>query len=275
MGKVWLVGTTTYIVHFYDPVTGWMTLNIAAGPQGPPGANGAMGGQGIQGATGPIGPQGPVGATGATGGMEQLIPPSWIDATPLVVAPWKVIPGSSAAYMIDGWGRCQLTGEIYYPGGNPPDGSIFFSLPEGTNPPQNAVLPVVEDVIPPRMYRVDVCYDGNIRLRWPTQNSTGQLFLDNISWMTQQQGILEPPPQPQPPPNPVIYGFTLGNPTPAGSPYTITHNIGTTDVIVQVYDLVTYHIVEVGVIIVNQNSIQITVDAPVPHALRIVISGAP
>ena len=87
-GQVWLVGTTSYVVYWWNG-TAWQTLNMAAGPQGPPGPAGPTGPAGPQGAVGPTGAQGPVGATGATGGMDQLLPASWQDASSLLVTPWK------------------------------------------------------------------------------------------------------------------------------------------------------------------------------------------
>jgi hypothetical protein len=63
---VWLVGTTSYVVYWWNGTT-WQTLNIAAGPQGPPGTTGATGPAGPQGVIGPAGAQGPTGPQGATG----------------------------------------------------------------------------------------------------------------------------------------------------------------------------------------------------------------
>jgi len=180
-GQVWLVGTTSYVVYWWNG-TAWQTLNMAAGPQGPPGPAGPTGPAGPQGAVGPTGAQGPVGATGATGGMDQLLPASWQDASSLLVTPWKALPGSLISYSLDGFGRCQLRGEVYFQGGNPGDASIIMTCPPGTTPTQNATLAAIEDVIPTRVYRVDVRTDGNIVLRFPVPQSTGQLFLDSLIW---------------------------------------------------------------------------------------------
>jgi len=186
-GMVWLVGTVTYQVYYYDATAGWVTLDIAEGPQGPPGVQGPMGPQGVQGAVGPTGEQGPVGATGATGGMDQLVKPVWHDASSLLISPWKPVPSiqQGVRYLIDAWGRCQLSGEIFYPGGDFNEGVPIMQCPPGTTPTQNWVLPAIEDVIPARVYRVDIRTDGNIYLQFPLLNTTGQLFLDSLSWMTQ------------------------------------------------------------------------------------------
>jgi len=180
---VWLVGSTSYVVYFYDPAAGWMTLDIAAGPQGPTGPAGPTGTQGTQGATGPQGAQGPVGPAGTPGGMGDLVAPAWQDASGLVQSPWQIVPGSQVRSMIDPWGRCQLGGEIFYPGGNPPDNSPMMLCPLGTVPSQAMTLVTVEDVIPARFYRVNVRTDGVICLRYPNSQTTGQVFLDGLSWV--------------------------------------------------------------------------------------------
>jgi hypothetical protein len=182
-GLVWLVGTNSYVVYYHDPVAGWLALNIATGPQGPNGIPGPTGQQGLQGAVGPRGAQGPVGPTGAPGSMGQLVPPQWQDFSVLITAPWKIVPGSQAHFMVDAWGRCQLLGEVYFPGGSPPDGSIMAQCPPGTVPALTTTVTAVEDVVPAQFYRVDVSTDGNIRLRFPPRTSSGQVFLDAISWI--------------------------------------------------------------------------------------------
>jgi hypothetical protein len=184
VGMVWLVGDPP-VVYYYDSVYAWQTLDITAGPQGPTGVDGAPGPTGSQGTVGPTGPQGPVGPTGAAGTMSDLVMPQWEDLTPLLVAPWQGVPGSTLRFLTDAWGRCQLGGEVYFPGGNPPDNSIMLQCPTSTAPTHNVTLVAVEDFTPARFYRIDVGTDGNIRLRFPTQNTSGQLFLDSITWMTQ------------------------------------------------------------------------------------------
>jgi len=183
-GMVWLVGNPP-LVYFYDATAGWVVLSVAAGPQGLTGTQGLIGLQGIQGVPGPTGAQGPVGPQGLPGGMSSLIPPVWLDAKSYLVAPWQAIAGSSVSWLQDAWGRVQLRGEVFYSGGNPPDATVIMSCPPGTTPKQNAVLPAVQDVAPAQFYRVDVGTDGSIRLRFPPPSGTGQLFLDNISWLTQ------------------------------------------------------------------------------------------
>ena len=183
MGMVWLVGTTSYLVYYYDPVAGWITLNIASGPQGPPGADGPPG-VGSPGPQGPVGAQGAVGPIGPQGTMDDLTPPSWLDLTPYVNSPWQPVPGSDVLYLVDAWGRCQLAGEIFYPGGNPTDGSSMLACPPFTTPSQSVTVVAVEDVTPARYYRVDISPDGDVALRFPNLNTTGQIFLDSVSWMT-------------------------------------------------------------------------------------------
>jgi hypothetical protein len=117
--------------------------------------------------------------------MGQLVRPIWSDASTLLVSPWQVLAGSNVDYLVDAWGRVQLRGEVFFSGGNPQDGSIIMACPTGTTPTQKAVVPAVEDVIPARTYRVEIGTDGNIRLRFPAMNTTGQLFLDSVTWMTQ------------------------------------------------------------------------------------------
>ena len=179
-GMVWLVGTTRYVVYWWNG-TAWQTLNIAAGPQGPTGLTGPTGPAGPQGVVGPTGAQGPVGSTGPAGATPTS--PLW-QPLPALTSPWAVVAGSTCQYLSDAWGRVQLRGEVYYPGANPPDLSIITTCPVGA-PTHNTTQFAVEDVIPTRVYRVDVHTDGNIYLRFPALNTTGQLFLDTISWQTQ------------------------------------------------------------------------------------------
>ena len=180
-GMVWLIGTTTYIVYWWNG-TAWQVLNMSAGPQGPAGPTGPTGPQGGQGAVGPTGAQGPVGATGPAGTTP--VPPLWQPLLTLV-SPWAPVHSSNLDYLVDPWGRVQLRGEIYFPNGNPPDMSVIATCPLGTTPTQTATVFVVEDVTPARVYRVDIDADGKIYLRFPALNTTGQLFLDTVSWMTQ------------------------------------------------------------------------------------------
>ena len=181
-GQVWLVGTTNFIVYWWNG-TAWQTLNIAVGPQGPQGLPGPAGSQGLQGAVGPTGAQGPVGPAGAPGSMAQLVAPQWQVLTANLVGPWRVGPGSLTLFMADPWNRVQLSGEIYYPGGSPPDGSIMVQCPSGTTPSRTVTSVATEDVTPARFYRVDIGSDGNIRLRFPPRTSSGQVLLDSVSWV--------------------------------------------------------------------------------------------
>jgi hypothetical protein len=116
--------------------------------------------------------------------MGQLVVAQWQDATDLLVAPWQVVSGSLIRFILDSFGRCQLGGEVYYPGGNPPEGSIIMQCPAGSTPTTDVTVTACEDVIPSRFYRVDINTDGNIRLRFPTSSTSGKLFLDTVSWVT-------------------------------------------------------------------------------------------
>lgn len=224
MGKVWLVGTPP-VVYFYDPVNHWITLDIAVGPQGPAGNQGPVGAAGQQGPVGPMGPQGLTGPQGPPGGVEQLIAfaPQWQDIYNLVVPPWKPVPGSVILFISNPFGRCTLAGEVFYPGGDPPDGSVILRVPRGTVPTQDCTFPAVEDVTPARFYRVDVQTDGNIRLRFPPKNSTGQLFLDNIAWVQRATGA---PPPPTPTPGGTTLNYMKFDQTTPASTWVINHNFG-------------------------------------------------
>jgi hypothetical protein len=114
--------------------------------------------------------------------MQDLIPPTWNDLTPYLISPWQVVSHSTIQYLIDAWGRIQLAGEIFYPGGNPPDGSQMIQCPPTTIPPNPVTVMAVEDVIPARYYRLDITSAGSIELRFPLLNTTGQVFLDSVTW---------------------------------------------------------------------------------------------
>jgi hypothetical protein len=122
--------------------------------------------------------------------MEDLVAPVWNDLTPFISPPWLPMPESEVQYLVDAWGRCQLAGEIFYPGGNPPDGSEMIECPPGTAPSSTVTVMAVEDVIPARYYRVDInnINGGLVELRYPALNTTGQIFLDSVSWIVEQQG---------------------------------------------------------------------------------------
>jgi len=68
---------------------------------------------------------------------------------------------------------------------------------------------------------------------------------------------------------------TLTAPTVAASPYTITHNLGTTNVLVQMYDAVTQRQVQAQVAALNTNQIQVSVATNMPNNVNVVIMGAP
>jgi hypothetical protein len=87
-------------------------------------------------------------------------------------------------YLTDTWNRVQLAGEIFYPPGNPSDGSQILQCPPLTAPGNPVTLVTVEDVIPARYYRVDVFASGSVELRFPALNTTGQIFLDSLSWIS-------------------------------------------------------------------------------------------
>jgi len=181
-GMVWLIGTTSFQVYWWNG-SAWEVLNLGAGPQGPTGPAGSTGAAGPQGVVGPTGAQGPVGATGAAGANPPT--PQW-QALPEIESPWTEMPGSTCQFLYDGWGRVQLRGEVYFPGGNPPDMSLITMCPSNAGPPtETTTCFAVEDVVPARVYRVEVNADGRILLRFPALNTTGNLFLDTVSWQTQ------------------------------------------------------------------------------------------
>jgi hypothetical protein len=131
--------------------------------------------------------------------MQDLVPPTWNDLTPYIAGAWSPVPGSNVQYLIDAWGRVQLAGEIFYPGANPMDGSVILQCPPLTYPANPVTVLAVEDVIPARFYRIDILPNGSIELRFPATNTTGQVFLDSISWMTaavQPQGSTGSTPPP-------------------------------------------------------------------------------
>lgn len=66
---------------------------------------------------------------------------------------------------------------------------------------------------------------------------------------------------------------TIASPTAAGSPYTITHNLNTTNVFVEVWDAVTNALVFTQVNIVDVNHISISVAQNMPNSINVVIMG--
>jgi hypothetical protein len=67
---------------------------------------------------------------------------------------------------------------------------------------------------------------------------------------------------------------TLTAPTVAASPYTITHNLGTINVLVQMYDAVTQRQVQAQVAALNTNQIQVSVATNMPNNVNVIIMGA-
>jgi hypothetical protein len=67
---------------------------------------------------------------------------------------------------------------------------------------------------------------------------------------------------------------TLTAPTVASSPYTISHNLGTTNVLVQMYDAVTQRQVQAQVAALNTNQIQVSVATNMPNNVNVIIMGA-
>ena len=126
-GMVWLVGTTSYVVYWWNG-TAWQTLNVATGPQGPVGPAGPTGAQGPQGAAGPTGAQGPVGPTGA--------------AAPIVTAPYEdftvagpiSLPGAGAFTVLPAPG---LTGDVT--NGNPWQVLVMISAYVDTSTNSNVI----------------------------------------------------------------------------------------------------------------------------------------
>lgn len=63
------------------------------------------------------------------------------------------------------------------------------------------------------------------------------------------------------------------NPTAAGSPYLITHNLGTRAVTVQVWDTTTFQLVGVTPSVDTTNTVNIRFDATEPNTVLVVITG--
>jgi hypothetical protein len=61
----------------------------------------------------------------------------------------------------------------------------------------------------------------------------------------------------------------------AGAPVTITHNLNTTNILVQGWDSVTTQMVQCQVQILNANQIQVSVAVSAPNAVNFVLMGAP
>jgi hypothetical protein len=59
----------------------------------------------------------------------------------------------------------------------------MFTCPAGTIPNHPVSLPALEDINPARSLRVDIDTSGNARLREPTMNNSGRVFLDSLSWV--------------------------------------------------------------------------------------------
>jgi hypothetical protein len=67
---------------------------------------------------------------------------------------------------------------------------------------------------------------------------------------------------------------TLSAPTVAASPYTVTHNLGTTNLLVQLWDAVTSQQVQAQVVALNTNQIQVSVATNMPNNVNVVMMGA-
>jgi hypothetical protein len=66
---------------------------------------------------------------------------------------------------------------------------------------------------------------------------------------------------------------TVASPTVAGSPYTLTHNLNTTNLFVEVWDAVTNQLVFTQVNIVDANHISISVAQNMPNSINVVMMG--
>jgi hypothetical protein len=263
-GKVWLVGTTSYVVMYYDwTAQAWIQLAMAAGPQGIQGYQGYPGAPGPQGAVGPQGPQGDTGPQGPPGGMEDLVAPMWSDLNTFVQTGWAAVDTSQMLWLKDAWGRVQLKGEVTYLGGSPPDGVPIMQCPPGTVPTTPFSLVAVEDVAPARFYRIDVSTDGYIRLRFPLANSTGHLFLDALNWMASV-------PAPPPPTGTTGNTFIFNQTTPSLT-WSITHNFGEWP-LVQLYDTNAV-LISSSVAQINVNQLTATFNSPIAGTAVLTTGG--
>jgi hypothetical protein len=66
---------------------------------------------------------------------------------------------------------------------------------------------------------------------------------------------------------------TIASPTAAGSPYSIAHNLNTTNVFVEIWDAVTNQLVMTQINIVDVNHISITVAQNMPNSINVVVMG--
>lgn len=73
---------------------------------------------------------------------------------------------------------------------------------------------------------------------------------------------------------PSAYMQTLSAPTVASSPYTITHNLGTTTPVVQMWDAVTNQMVMAQVVVQDTNHIQVSVSQNMPNNVNVIILGS-
>ena len=69
------------------------------------------------------------------------------------------------------------------------------------------------------------------------------------------------------------FAQTLTAPTVAGSPYTVTHSLNTTNVFVQIWDSVTLQLVQAQVRVVDVNDITISVAQNMPNNVNVVVLG--
>ena len=72
-----------------------------------------------------------------------------------------------------------------------------------------------------------------------------------------------------------LIGFQQTVNLQAGAPVTITHNLNTTNILVQGWDSVTTQMVQCQVQILNANQIQVSVAVSAPNAVNFVLMGAP
>jgi hypothetical protein len=67
---------------------------------------------------------------------------------------------------------------------------------------------------------------------------------------------------------------TLTSPTVASSPYTITHNLGTTTPVVQMWDAVTNQMVSAQISVQDANHLQVRVAQNMPNNVNVIIIGS-
>jgi len=123
------------------------------------------------------------------------------------------------------------------------------------------------------------CAIGDVISFTGSASQTMAVYVTGITYMTID---LLSGTGPQGPPGPtgppagymsLVYYQTIPRPTVASSPYTLTHNLGTPFLLVNVWDSVTHQLVSVQVQIFDNNHLGITVAQDMPNPVNVVVMG--